>query len=192
MKIGKETVQINKMSPNTPVGITFPTIYGTDAVVDLSVEISDEFRDTLSDNEAEPTPKKKKLRHLEKLFNKDRFNFLKLKPMSHESVFGLTPVVKTIEMTLDFITWKNPHRTFAVSMLLTFFILYGQVLIGLGFLMYFIFHKRLMPILLQPGMPEIYQQGKLQTYKKNFIFFRVTYLSKYYNPLLYIRMISSK
>ena len=178
MKIGKETIQISKVNPNTSVEVTFPTIYGTDAVVDLTVEMSDEFRDSTSDNEADTAPKKKKHRHLEKLFNKDRFNFLKLKPMSHESVFGLTPVVQTIDAILNFVKWKNPHRTFGVSMLLTFFILYGQGLIGLGFLIYFVFHKRIMPILLQPGMPEVYQEGKLQTYKKNFIFFRVTYFSK--------------
>lgn len=180
--IGRETISINKEIANRSHTLTLPTVYGTDAVIGLALELSNSFKDLPSEDRHINLSYKDEIfeefeKGKEKLHKFDKYNPFKLAPLYNQFVIALSPVVLAKGIIMDFIMWKEPLKTFWYSILLTFGFLFGRFLVGVGFLFFFIFSRRIIPkvVSIQPFEPKppLVKERKRDIYRRNIAFMRV-------------------
>jgi len=159
------------MPPGKSKELILSTTFGTKAVIEFTLEASEEFKGILAEQD-KPLPKSQTHRR-EQALNIDRFNPLKMGPLMYEFVFALTPLVLLKANVINFVTWKNPNKTLFFSIGLTIFVLFNQLLIGLGFLGFFILSRKIIPIVMQAKPVKDDVKGGLNIYKRNLEMMRV-------------------
>ena len=179
-RITRETYHINKMPPGKSKELILPAkfaIFETKATIEFTLEVSEEFKDVISEQD-KPLSKNKTQRREEAL-NIDRFNPLKIGPLMYEFVFALSPLVLMKANVIDFVTWKNPTKTFFFSLALSFVMLYNQILLGVGLLAFFLFHRKIIPLIMQAKPLKDDVKGGLNIYKRNLEMMRVLFSPSY-------------
>lgn len=146
-----------------------PTIYGTDAVIDMSLDVSKEILDTNSDENL----KTENLDYLDSILTGDIFKLSKLIPILHQALLAMSPLILLKDAIINFLTWEDKMITLGGSVGFTIFMLFGRYLIALGLLIFSIFGKKIIPYLTKMKPIQKTKQSKLSIYKKNALFFKV-------------------
>lgn len=195
-KIGKESYSLSKLNTNNePITLTLPTNYGAKAIVGASIELAEDIRESMleedmarllddsflsdvsSTNGSSEGPKKEsKRKRLQRWLKLDKVEVFRTASMYYDIVYALTPFVEAKQRLIDFFTWKDPQTTYMYSIVLTLSMIYGRYLLAIGLVMFSIFGNKAIPFIMKPRPRADRVQGKLRIYKKNFGFVTVRFL----------------
>jgi len=166
--IAEETIDIAKVLNKTTNEITLPTVYGSDALIGVKLEVSKEILDLNS----EDSFKTVNLDYLDNILTGDIFKLSKLIPILHQAMLAMSPLIQIKDAIYNFITWQDPSLTLLLSLGITVFILYGRILTAFGLLFFSIFGKRLIPYITKVKPITKPKTSKLTIYKTNMKFFK--------------------
>ena len=182
-RICKETFHINKMPINEPKELIISTKIGIDVIVDLTLDLSEEFKSLIPAQEKSATKAhsmtKAQMQRREQVLDVDSFNILRMAPLMYEFILALSPVVQLKKDAINFFTWKDPQRTGLTALVVSLGILYANTsMLSVGALIFFILSKKIIPVILQVK-PVKEDAKKIEVYKRNFIMARVSYFQLY-------------
>jgi len=166
--IAEETIDINKVLNKASNEITLPTIFGSDAVIGVKLEVSKEILDLTS----EESFKTENLDYLDNILTGDVFKLSKLIPILHQAMLAMSPLIEMKDTIIRFITWQDPSMTLVVSLGISVYILYGRILTAFGLLIFSIFGNRMIPYITKVKPITKPKTSKLTIYKTNMKFFK--------------------
>jgi len=166
--IAEETIDINKVLNKASNEITLPTIFGSDAIIGVKLEVSKEILDVTS----EESFKADNLDYLDNILTGDIFKLSKLIPLLHQAMLAMSPLIKIKDALISFITWRDPSLTLVVSLGISVFILYGRILTAFGLLIFSIFGNKMIPYITKSKPISKPTTSKLTIYKTNMKFFK--------------------
>ncbi len=161
--LSREKITFDRNHTFSEREIVMPTIYGTDAVIYLTLQLTHTLQ--------APTKIEEERTGLLKRKNSEkgsRVKLTKLLSLMNEYVMCLSPLYYARERFLDYITWKDPRRTLLISLGLSFFIIYGNYLLGLGFLLFTFFGRWMIPQIMDANLTlQEDNEGRMRIYKRN-------------------------
>ena len=150
-----------------------PTTLNNDAIVDFTLDFSDEFRELIK-VDGKPISKDKANRR-ERVLNLDNESPLKMAPLMYEFVFALTPLALMKNSMKEFFLWKDPIKTLLISVVFTGLILSRQskTVIGAALVIFTIFSKKIIPLIISFKPLKDDADKSMEVYKRNSVLMRV-------------------
>lgn len=153
-------------------GLVFPITYlNNQAILDLSLKYSHEFDELVSHKKNPISTRKAKRR--ERALSVDDLNPIKMLPLMYEFILALTPLALIKAVVRDFFTWKDPKKTLLISLTISAGLLMHKNLLAISLIAFFVFSKKIIPIVIQvkPLRDEV--TSSVEKYKRNAVIMRV-------------------
>ena len=152
-------------------GLVFPTSFNNDAIIDLSLEYSQEFQEFVSCDK-NPISKEKAHRR-EQALSVDNLNPIKMMPLMYEFILALTPLALIKANIIAFFTWKDPKKTALHACAISVLLLLDQKISAMALLGFFLMSKKIIPIIIQAKPLQDDAKSSMDKYKRNAVLMRV-------------------